>query len=676
MKDTQQTKHMLLALALCAIGISSPAQEGNSPTPPIHEQPTSTGATQPWQQYLEDLSETEDFEGMTWETYEEELEELAEHPININTATTEDLQRLPFLSAEQIEEIEAYIYRYGAMKSLGELAMISNISWYQRQLLGYFVYAGEVKERHTPTLRQITHYGKHEVVGTMKIPFYERRGDADGSYLGSKYKHWLRYQFRYGDYVKAGFLGAKDAGEPFFAKGNGKGYDFYSFYLQIRKWGWLKNLTIGRYRLHEGMGLILNNDFSFGKLTTLSALGRNSNTIRVHSSRYAANYLQGAAATVTLNRQLELTAFVSYRTIDATLNNGGIQTILTTGLHRTEKEMEKKDNASTLLLGGNIGWRSGGWHIGTTTFYNSYSLPLSPKSNLLYKRYAAAGKHFWNASIDYGYVSNRLVIQGETATGTCGTIATVNAVSYCFSDRFSLLALQRYYPYQYFSLYANAFSEGSDTQDESGAYIGGCWTPGSKWNITTYTDFAYFAWPKYGTTGSTQSWDNLLNISFKANKNWTASMRLRYKDKQNTQTLRGRVYAAYSNEQWSSKTQWEMTQIGGSTTNTGWMASQLTGFRHRWLKVNGSLGYFHTDGYSSRIYVYEPTLLYGTSFASFYGEGIRYALSLRAEIGKHLLLAGKLATTNYFDRNRISSGKQEISQSSQTDLEIQLKWKW
>ena len=55
-----------------------------------------TAAT-PWQQYLDQLSDVEDFEDQSWEEYEDVLNELAEHPININTATTEDLQRLPFL---------------------------------------------------------------------------------------------------------------------------------------------------------------------------------------------------------------------------------------------------------------------------------------------------------------------------------------------------------------------------------------------------------------------------------------------------------------------------------------------------------------------------------------------------------------------------------------------------
>lgn len=49
----------------------------------------------------------------------------------------------------------------------------------------------------------------------MKVPFYERKGDKEG-YRGYPYKHWLRYQFHYGDYAKMGVVASQDAGEPFF----------------------------------------------------------------------------------------------------------------------------------------------------------------------------------------------------------------------------------------------------------------------------------------------------------------------------------------------------------------------------------------------------------------------------------------------------------------------------
>ena len=506
-----------------------------------------SGSAQSWQQLLSELSETEDFEHTSWEDYEEDLEEWAQHPINLNAATREEMERLPFLTPSQVEDIQAYVYRYGGMKSMTELTLIPSISWYQRQLMEHFFYVdADQKKSDFPSIRKIIKYGKHEAMGMLKVPFYDRKGDANG-YLGYKYKHWLRYQFKYGDYVKLGVVGSQDAGEPFGAGKNNLGYDFYSFYLQVKKLGRWKNITLGRYRLHEGLGLILNNDFSFGKLSVLSSLGSASNRIRVHSSRSSVNYLQGAAATYTLLKGLDLTAFFSYRKIDATLSDqGGIRTIMKTGLHRTVKEIAKQNIASNTLMGGNINYRNQGWHVGATGFYTSFSLPLTPDQSQLYKRFAPQGNNFWNASVDYGYVSHRWTIAGETATGNSGAIATLNAASYLLTDHFSLLALQRFYSARYYSLFSNSFSEGSDVQDENGAYLGFTWIPAHRWSITGYSDFAYFVWPKYHTKQSTQCWDHLLNILYQPNKSWTLGTRLRYKEKAGTTTGRWRLYATFA----------------------------------------------------------------------------------------------------------------------------------
>lgn len=654
----------------------------------------SFSASPPWQQLLSDLSSSEDFEHVAWQDYEEDLEEMAQHPVNLNTATREELERMPFLTASQVEDILFYIYRYGQLKSMSELTLISSIGWYQRQLMSCFFYvADDGSKPDFPSLKNIAQYGKHEVMGMLKVPFYERKGDASGTdgYLGYPYKHGLRYQFRYGNSVKLGFVASQDAGEPFFGGRNTMGYDFYSFYLQVKNLGRWKNITLGRYRLNVGLGLILNNDFGFGKLSALTSLGRSSSCIiRGHSSRSSANYLQGAAATCTLLKGLELTGFLSYRQIDATLSagGGGIKTILKTGLHRTVNEIAKQKVASNTLVGGNISYRHQGWHIGGTAFYTSFSLPLTPNKSQLYKRFAPEGNAFWNASISYGYISHRLTLSGETATGDCGSIATLNAASYLCSDHFTLMALHRFYSARYYSLFSNSFSEGSDVQDENGVYLGFTWIPAHHWSITAYSDFAYFAWPKYQTRESTQSWDNLVNILFQPSRVLTVGGRFRYKDKAGTTTSRLRLYATISQKRWSAKTSFDYTMSQaesamkneGDELSKGYMVSEHIGWEWKWKQLKGTLrgclGYFHTSDFASRIYAYEPGLLYQMSFGSYYGEGIRYALVARSEIGSHLLLIAKLGTTDYFDRSHISSGLQEISRSSQTDLEIQVKWKW
>lgn len=48
----------------------------------------------------------------------------------------------------------------------------------------------------------------------------------------------------------------------------------------------------------------------------------------------------------------------------------------------------------------------------------------------------------------------------------------------------------------------------------------------------------------------------------------------------------------------------------------------------------------------------------------------------KANINSHLMVLAKVGTTNYFDRNHISSSYQQINQSAITDLDIQVKWKF
>lgn len=288
-----------------------------------------------WRKYLDLIGEIEDVEGSDWEAAEEVMSELAAHPININTATREDLQQLPFLSEKEIEDLAEYVHRYAPLRSLGELAMIPSLSYEKREMLRHFLYIGQEEAMGFPNWKEVFKYGGHSLLATGKIPFYRRKGDEEG-YLGYRYRHNLRYGFQYGNYVKAGFVGAQDAGEPFFANRNKAGYDFYSYYVVLRDMGRLKMLALGRYRVGYGMGLVINNDFSLGKLGMLSTLGRSQNNIRAHSSTMQANYLQGAAAKVELLKGLDLNVFASWRKIDATLTDDGyIQTIRTDGYHRT-----------------------------------------------------------------------------------------------------------------------------------------------------------------------------------------------------------------------------------------------------------------------------------------------------------------------------------------------------
>lgn len=663
---------------------------------------TTSANQHTWQQYFDQLSDYDDIESGNLEDIYDQMCDLETAPIDLNNATGEDINRLTFLSATQKEELTEYLDRYRPIHSMGELSMIKSIDPMRLQLLKEFTFIGNGNgQSGFPDMKSILKYGKNELVATANVPLYTRKGDRNG-YLGYKYKHWFRYAFKYGQYLQIGLSGTQDAGEPFFSGGNSMGYDHYAYYAIVRKMGMLKTLAVGQYRLRFGLGLIMNTGFSLGKTTAL-AMSTPTNSISANASRSDAYYLQGAAATIAVSRHIDITAFASYRKIDATLNdNGTIKTLLKTGYHRTVSEMQRKHNTSQTTTGGSIRWHSGGWHAGASGIFTSLNRTLSPNTSQLFRQHYPTGDNFYNASADYGFINHRLNINGETAINDNGAIATLNAIAIKASQSLTLTAIQRYYSYRYYSLYSSSFSDGGSIQNESGVYVGANWTPLPRLSLLIYSDYAYFPWARYGISAASHSWDNMLQTTYTLSKclALTARYRLRMRQEDyspdtgdgnedtSKKTLidktehRGRIALCYNGTRCSAKTQADIayttfpTGLKDKPNSFGWMLSETAGYNFGIINAGMNIGYFHTRDYNSRLYTYERGMLYTFSFPMFYGEGMRAALFMRGNIGNNLVIIGKAGMTKYFDRNKISSSYQEINGSSQTDIDIQIKWKF
>ena len=139
-----------------------------------------------WETYLNEVMTIEDVGTAAWEEMYELLCELDQHPMDLNHVSREQLEQLPFLSAQQVEGIMEYLWRYGRMESLGELAMIRELDYSQRRLLTYFIYIDEKDDdnrQKPPSIKNVAKYGHHELMATGRVPFYERKGDKEG-YLG------------------------------------------------------------------------------------------------------------------------------------------------------------------------------------------------------------------------------------------------------------------------------------------------------------------------------------------------------------------------------------------------------------------------------------------------------------------------------------------------------------
>jgi len=95
-----------------------------------------------WMQYLEELSESDERNPSDIEQFFDELSYLSEHPFNLQTVTKQDLERLPFLTDIQIENLLYYIYKYSPLVDIYELKNVEDLDFQTITYLLPFVYIG------------------------------------------------------------------------------------------------------------------------------------------------------------------------------------------------------------------------------------------------------------------------------------------------------------------------------------------------------------------------------------------------------------------------------------------------------------------------------------------------------------------------------------------------------
>lgn len=642
---------------------------------------------------MESLTAEENAEVEGWGSFLEELAERHAHPLNINSATREDLERLPFLSGEQTEAVLAHIYRYGPLKTMDELVLIRELDYESRRFLCLFFYAGEVeKEKEELRWKTLLRSGKNTVITRMEIPLYQRDGyrshsdeellkNPNKKYLGNALYHSWRYQYAFGNKIFWGLVAEKDAGEPFGSYGNWS-YDFFSFHVFCRDVRpWLKTVALGDYRLAFGEGLVLNNGFPFGRDGTFASSPAQG--IRRYASTSEADFFRGTAATFRWGN-VDISAFYSHRKLDATpIGEDSVSSLRTDGLHRTLSELERKHNVTAQLAGGNVTWRCGNYRLGVTSCYLHTDKCFAP-GNALYRAYYPHGNRFFTSGAHYGYSGYHLSFSGETAySDNRGGWATLNRATYRVNARYRLTLLQRFYSYRYYSFHGAAFGEESRVQNESGVYAGLEASPLDYLQLMAYADFFHSPWPRYTMTHSSSGQKGMIQLRYACRRNVNVVLRYRVRHKEKSDIyfydhwLKGQLNVSVP-QQWDMQTSalfHGRTNADTRERSNGFAFVQTV--KKSWAKdivrFSALLAYFRTDDYDSRLYFYEPGLLYTFYYPAYYGRGLRAAVTLRGS-WNGLTLMGKYGLTHYFDRDAIGSGTQRIDSSSKNDISLQLKY--
>ena len=650
------------------------------------------------EEVLEDLSVNNDINNSVNSlNCENELEELSnrlQEPVNLNSATREQLEQFPFLSDIQIEHLLAYIYIHGQMETIYELQLIEELDRQTIQYLLPFVCIKAINNepafRWKTMLKSAAKYGKNEVLTRMDIPFYKRKG-YEHTYLGPAVYNSVKYSFRYSDRLYAGVVAEKDAGEPFAALHNRNGYDYYSFYLLLKNCGWLKALAVGNYRLSFGQGLVISTDYLMGKTIYASSFNNRSSGIKKHSSTDEYNYFRGIAATVALAKHWDISGFYSHRSLDGVIKDGEITSIYKTGLHRSRKEADKKHLFTLQLTGGNVSYQQNRIRLGITGIYYVFNRPYEPELTG-YSKYNLHGNNFYNFGIDYAYRWHRFSFQGETAIGKQGW-ASLNRLQYSPVQDVHLMLIHRFYSYDYWAMFAHSFGEGSTAQNEQGYYLGVETSPFAHWKFFASFDLFSFPWTRYRVSKASRGMDGLVQATFTPRTNLSMDLKYRYKQKERDLTgSKGTLTLPIFHHQFRYRLNYSLKDVFSSRTtldynhfhsqdraaNIGYQVTQMISSQLPWARlfadVQGS--YFFTDSYDSRVYAAEKGLLYTFYTPSFQGHGFRFSIRLRYELNKHWLFITKFGETVYLDRNEIGSGNDLIRGNKKADIQMQLRIKF
>lgn len=650
------------------------------------------------EEVLEDLSVNNDINNsvnsLNWENELEELSNRLQEPVNLNSATREQLEQFPFLSDIQIEHLLAYIYIHGQMETIYELQLVEELDRQTIQYLLPFVCIKAINNepafRWKTMLKDAGRYGKNEVLTRLDIPFYKRKG-YEHTYLGPSVYNSVKYTFRYRDQLYAGGVAEKDAGEPFAALHNRYGYDYYSFYLLLQNCGRLKSLAVGNYRLSFGQGLVMSTDYLMGKTIYASSFNNRSTGIKRHSSTDEYNYFRGVATTVALTKRLSVSAFYSHRNMDGVVTDGEITSVYKTGLHRSRKEADKKNLLTSQLTGGNVSYQQNHIRLGITGVYYVFNRPYEPELTG-YSKYNIHGNHFYNLGIDYAYRWRRFSFQGETAIGKQGW-ASLNRLQYSPVQDIQFILIHRFYSYDYWAMYAHSFGEGSTVQNEQGYYVGLETTPFSHWRFFVSFDLFSFPWKKYRINKPSRGTDGLIQATFTPRTNLSMYLKYRYKQKERDLTgSKGTLTLPIFHHQLRYRLNYSLNDVFSSRTTLdynhfhsqdraatkGYQVTQMISSQLPWTRlfadVQGS--YFCTDDYDSRVYVSEKELLYTFYTPSFQGRGFRCAVRLRYELNKHWLFITKFGETIYLNRNEIGSGNDLIYGNKKADIQMQLRIKF
>ncbi len=656
------------------------------------------------EQIVEDVASKSENEEADYTSLVEDLMYFANNPLNLNLASIEDLEKMQFLNEYQIVNLLNYIAIHGSMNTIYELQLVDGFDNETIKKLLAFVFVEPVNLPENLKTGKIIHYGNHRIIAEIKSIVQDQKGygiEQDTSsnqltnkYLGNKMKYLLRYRFQYKNKIFAGLSAEKDPGEEFSFDNKRYGFDYYSFYFQIKEIGHIKNLALGDFQVKFGQGLILWTGFGMGKSSNVLNIRKKGQGLRFYNSTDENNFMRGIGTTLKFGK-FEYTAFFSRKKIDAGLSDTDtidneeerISTLQTTGYHRTYSELAGRDRINETIIGSKLGLSLKNLKLGANFVAYQFSLEV-PKSDKPYKFYDFSGVQNYNASFDYFYTYKKISLFGEAAVARNGNIAIQNGFVSFIVPTLSFSLIHRYYQQAYFSHYSNSFAENTRISNENGIYYGLEYHPVRKLKITAYADAYQFPWLKYGVDAPSQGNEYFIQANYILNRNVEMYFKWRSESKMSNYSIENEILKEIEFE----KKQSYRFHIGYKISETINLRNriEISHYQQKERKQYGFLilqdinidlleiplsfysRYAVFDAqYDARIYAYENDLLYNFSVPAYSGKGSRFYAMVKYRLNDYFEFRLRFSQYFYPGQETTGTGLDEIQGNLKSEIKIQ-----
>lgn len=600
----------------------------------------------------------------------ENLENYRSNPLNLNRATRDDLLGLRLLNQLQVENFLEYRDRLGPLLNEYELQAVPGWSLADiRRMLLFSNIAGDLDTRSVAIIRGF-YEGDNEVLlrfGRPVPPNYT------GTVEGQPFNRALRYRHSFDNRLRFGFTAENDPGEAFFRQSNKQGFDFYSAHLFIQNLnGTVKALAAGDYSARFGQGLLLQTGFSPGKSAETASVARGGRKINAYAAFGETFFFRGAAATLQLGKNLEITALASSRKRDGNVVAPDstdmefpeivFSSLQTSGYHRTQAEIADEKSLHEQAGGLSVTrmWKRG--HISANGLYLHYDKPWNP-AQAPYRQFVFRGQNLSGVSLDYAWRRRNWVFFGETARSDNGAAATVNSLLFSPDRHVTLTALYRSFSPKYQSVYALPFAETSGAANERGFYLGADIRYIRRWQINVYADVWRHPWLRFGVSAPSQGREFLARVvwtkskTFSAYALWQSETKERDSDVEGVSGLlentrrRFRLHATYKISQpleLRSRIEWTTFRVEDYAATNGFIAYQEAVVKPLNFPISGAVRYavFDTENFDTRVFAFENDLFSSISIPAFSGRGTRYYLNLQWRVNDRLRLEGRYEQTN------------------------------